>query len=106
MLHPNCPGTANLVNTLRMKKDDTFVKRYMERLRRKKKIILKLKIKLFIYALQRQGLEEKAEEKARLYGIKLPFDENDFRKACLAYLFLTVDMKDLNEYEYKDDGDG
>lgn len=48
MLHPNCPGTANLVNTLRMKKDDTFVKRYMERLRRKKKVLLKLKIKLFI----------------------------------------------------------
>lgn len=93
-----CPGTLNLLSMLRTKKEDSSVKRRVERLRRKKKDSLRLKIKLFIYALQCQG--EDVEEIAERYRINLPFDEEHFKKECLAFLLLSNILKDLDEYEF------
>ena len=93
-----CPGTSNLVETLRTKNNDLGVRRRIERLKRKKKDSQDLKIKLYIYTLQCQG--EDVEEIANRYGIKLPFDEDNFKKKCLAYLLSSNIVKDLEGYEY------
>ena len=101
MLYTHCLGASNLVNTLREEKDNPSVKKYLERLKRKKRVLKRLKIKLLIHILQRQGSKEKSEEVAQLYGIRLPLDMNDFRKACLAYLLLSIDLNDLDRYKYE-----
>jgi len=89
-----CPGTMNLLNMLRTKREDSVVKRHIERLKRKKKDSLRLKIKLFIYTLQCHM--EDVDEIAKSYQIKIPFDEDDFKKECLAYLCLSINSEDLD----------
>lgn len=101
MLYVHCLGASNLVNTLLKEKDNLSVKKHLERLKRKKRVLKRLKIKLLIHILQRQGSKEKSEEVAQLYGIKLPLDMDDFKKACLAYLLLSIDLNDLERYRYE-----
>lgn len=101
ILYTHCLGASKLVDTLRNEKDNLSVKKYLGRLKRNKTVLKRLKIRLLIHIIQRQGLREKSEEVAQLYGIRLPLDTNDFRKACLAYLLLSIDLNDLDGYKYE-----
>jgi Fe-S-cluster containining protein len=100
-LYNHCLGASNLINILRVESDNLGANRYHERLNSKKKVLKRLKIKLLIHILQRQGSAEKSEVVAQLSGIKLPLDMNDLRKASLAYLLLSIDAKELDGYNYE-----
>lgn len=101
ILYTHCLGASKLVDMLRNEKDNLSIKKYLERLKRNKRVLKRLEIKLLIHILQRRGLREKSEEVSQLYGIRLPLDMNDFRKACLAYLLLSIDLNDLDRYKYE-----
>jgi Fe-S-cluster containining protein len=99
-LYNHCLGASNLINTLRAESEKTGANRYHERLKSKKKVLKRLKIKLLIHILQRQGAEERSAEVARISGIRLPLDMDNLRKECLAYLSLSIDSKELDGYKY------
>jgi len=100
-LYNHCLGASNLINILRRELENLCANRYHERLKSKQKVLKRLKIKLLIHILQRQGSKEKSEVVAQLSGIKLPLDMNDLRKASLAYLLLSIDAKELDGYKYE-----
>jgi Fe-S-cluster containining protein len=100
-LYNHCLGASNLINELRAESDNIGANRYHERLKSKKKVLKRLKMKLLIHILQRQGAKDRSEEVARLSKIKLPLDMNDLRKECLAYLLLSIDSKELDGYKYE-----
>jgi len=88
----NCPGAMHLADTLRKSKDDTCIKRKMERLKKKRQDRTKLQIKLYIHGQQRIGRDEHANETAQRCNIELPFDEIAFKRSCLAYLLLSINL--------------
>jgi Fe-S-cluster containining protein len=95
MFNMGCLGSSHLVDTLHDKKDEIGIKKYMERLNRERKVLTKLQIKLFIHALQRHGLGGEAQDIAQSYDIELPFDEDEFRKACIAYLIRSIKLDEI-----------
>jgi len=90
-----CPGIVNLLNMLRNKREDPSVKRRIERLRRKTKNSLRLKMKLFIYTLQCQM--EDVDEYAKHFRVKTPFNDDNFKKECLAFLLSSIDTEELDD---------
>ena len=88
----NCPGAMHLEDTLHKSKDDTSIKRKMERLKKKRQDLTKLQIKLYIHGQQRIGRDENANETAQRCNIELPFDEIAFKRSCLAYLLLSINL--------------
>jgi Fe-S-cluster containining protein len=99
-LYNHCLGASNLINALRAESENLGANRYHERLKSKKKVLKRLKIKLLIHILLRQGEKERSEAVARICGIKLPLDTDNLRKECLAYLLLSIDSKELDGYKY------
>jgi len=101
-LYNHCLGASNLINKLRAESENLGANRYHERLKSKKKVLKRLKTKLLIHILQRQGAKERSEAVARISKIKLPLDMNNLRKECMAYLLLSIDSKELDEYKYNE----
>jgi len=94
-----CPGTVNLLRMLVDKKGDSRIRRRIERLKRKSDDSLKLKKKLYIYELQ---FEENgsAEEMAALLKIRIPFDDDSFKRECIAYISSKLNIDELEGYGF------
>ncbi|RQW78657.1 MAG: YkgJ family cysteine cluster protein [Methanothrix sp.] len=89
-LYSDCRGTADLLKVLKAKAKGTEIQNEMKELQEDADRLATLRLMLFMRQLQIAGREDEAEHVRMLAGIRLPVDEVQFKKDCLAYVLLTL----------------
>jgi Fe-S-cluster containining protein len=89
-LYSDCRGTADLLKVLKAKAKSAEVQKEMKELQEDADRLATLRLMLFMRQLQIAGREDEAEHVRMLAGIRLPVDEVQFKKDCLAYVLLTL----------------
>ena len=67
--------------------------------------LMQLKLMLFVWLQTMLGKTEGAENICRITGVKMPSQENAFKRDCLAYFLMTIATDGLEEYEYEGRGE-